>query len=61
MSEASRLPSNQRSNVASVDVGAPPQRKRNAEITVYEAQANPADHPKIQGIEGVTGFTTRLG
>jgi len=28
------------------------QRKNNPVITVYETQANIADHPKIQGTEG---------
>ncbi len=28
------------------------QRKSNPVITVYEAQANPADHQKIKGLDG---------
>jgi hypothetical protein len=28
------------------------QRKNNPVITVYETQANIADHPKIQGMDG---------
>jgi len=30
------------------------ERKNNPVITVYEAQANPADHEKIQGMDGMS-------